>query len=490
VFGLFVSHVFVCTTSFGRTETMNSDDTNVDDSHNRSSSHNNPATTTTILNHPLEEVQDKDHNSDDGDAPETNSLPALPIHQSSLVVDQTIVQEEDVTTTTLDASSANLSSAFLSKNAPLVTTIMDIELSLSTTTDATTTTSSRTPRNSDCTSSGSAHGSSPAASSCEDDTAALVSTAAGGVSKARQKSTKSKSAAAKTAAAQRIRFKRLAWYLSFVFIAVVIIVSVPVAIVVSRNKQNNHEAPVSSSQENNGQEKEEEGHDNASYNNNNQDDNEDDVSTVLTSSPPPTPITVINVIPSQYPSTLPSSGPSSEPSFTLAPSSLPTGLPSRWSPPTRAPTLLLPTFAPSMRPSTALPTLLPFSRAQTVAFFAIGDVPYTAQQAVEMDIQIQELRVQDDNSSEHVFDFVIHIGDIRSGTTDLDCSLQDYTATAEILRKSPVPVFIVVSALFCVVTLLSRLFTRRACCLLVCWHSWLYGEISFSHLVSFSARRQ
>jgi hypothetical protein len=88
-----------------------------------------------------------------------------------------------------------------------------------------------------------------------------------------------------------------------------------------------------------------------------------------------------------------------------------------------------------------------------VAFFAIGDVPYTAEQAQEMDVQIQELRIQDDNNNnseqQHIFDFVIHIGDIRSGSTDLGCRLQDYTATAEILSKSPLPVFIVVSQVNC-----------------------------------------
>ena len=39
-------------------------------------------------------------------------------------------------------------------------------------------------------------------------------------------------------------------------------------------------------------------------------------------------------------------------------------------------------------------------------------------------------------------EFVIHVGDIRAKTPTEDCPLEDYIVTADILKLSPVPVFV------------------------------------------------
>ena len=69
--------------------------------------------------------------------------------------------------------------------------------------------------------------------------------------------------------------------------------------------------------------------------------------------------------------------------------------------------------------------------------YAIGDVPYTRSAAVSLTYQMQNLPSSGD--------FLIHVGDIRNGTSsDTSCRESEYSDVADILRLSPIPVFIVV----------------------------------------------
>ena len=70
-------------------------------------------------------------------------------------------------------------------------------------------------------------------------------------------------------------------------------------------------------------------------------------------------------------------------------------------------------------------------------FYAIGDVPYNTVQRTQLIQQIATIPAD--------ADFVIHVGDIRSATDGSPCTLAEYQDIANILKESPVPVFIVVS---------------------------------------------
>jgi hypothetical protein len=102
---------------------------------------------------------------------------------------------------------------------------------------------------------------------------------------------------------------------------------------------------------------------------------------------------------------------------------------------------VFPSWAPTMdevdgRASIA-PTLENANPASDVGtrFYAIGDVPYSDQQATELRQQIDEL--QDDA------EFLIHVGDIRSAKDGRPCILEEYLEVAGILNQSSAPVFIV-----------------------------------------------
>jgi Calcineurin-like phosphoesterase len=71
---------------------------------------------------------------------------------------------------------------------------------------------------------------------------------------------------------------------------------------------------------------------------------------------------------------------------------------------------------------------------ESTIFYAIGDTPYTAEQAVEL--QVQLLNIPDDA------EFLIHVGDIffKRGNT---CLEQDYIDVATMLKTSKVPVYII-----------------------------------------------
>lgn len=73
------------------------------------------------------------------------------------------------------------------------------------------------------------------------------------------------------------------------------------------------------------------------------------------------------------------------------------------------------------------------SRNALVTFAAMGDVPRSEKESRLLRMQLKEVPTS--------CAFVIHLGDIKNG--DEHCPLSIYTDVAEILRVSPVPVFIV-----------------------------------------------
>lgn len=81
-----------------------------------------------------------------------------------------------------------------------------------------------------------------------------------------------------------------------------------------------------------------------------------------------------------------------------------------------------------------IPSASPTGRDRVTTFCAIGDVPYTAQQAVELQTQILELPSD--------AEFLVHVGDLREEKTHAVCVEEDYASVSAILRRSPVPVFV------------------------------------------------
>lgn len=106
--------------------------------------------------------------------------------------------------------------------------------------------------------------------------------------------------------------------------------------------------------------------------------------------------------------------------------------------PTSAPTTRGPTFGPTAaRAPTFGPTAAPTAfQSKSVVFAAIGDVPYNSKQKVTLTQQMEDV-------DPNVVEFVIHLGDIRDAKDKPECLLSDYESTAEILKLSAVPVFII-----------------------------------------------
>lgn len=112
------------------------------------------------------------------------------------------------------------------------------------------------------------------------------------------------------------------------------------------------------------------------------------------------------------------------------PTSIPSGSPS-----------FLASASPSQEPSVVIsnspsinPTELPTVTEQVTTFYAIGDVPYTPEQAVELKTQMLELPRD--------AEFLIHVGDLRSADENNACILEEYQSAAAILRLSHTPVFV------------------------------------------------
>jgi predicted phosphodiesterase len=131
-------------------------------------------------------------------------------------------------------------------------------------------------------------------------------------------------------------------------------------------------------------------------------------------------VTTVSVAPTDILSTAPTDILSTAPSENLSelPSSSPSILPSE-----------NPTLHPTLSPTTAPTT------PRTIVFYAIGDVPYSEEEAEGLEAQMKH--IPDDA------DFVIHVGDIRSAKQKNDCVNSDYTKVSKILRQSHAPVFLV-----------------------------------------------
>jgi hypothetical protein len=74
------------------------------------------------------------------------------------------------------------------------------------------------------------------------------------------------------------------------------------------------------------------------------------------------------------------------------------------------------------------------SSHEPITFFAIGDVPYTEDQATKLAAQIKNIPTE--------ADFIIHVGDMRNASVSDSCNNEEYEAVAEILKQSPIPVLI------------------------------------------------
>jgi hypothetical protein len=97
-----------------------------------------------------------------------------------------------------------------------------------------------------------------------------------------------------------------------------------------------------------------------------------------------------------------------------------------------------PTVSPTASPTGFIQRIVPFG--------AVGDVPYTTRQQERLKKQILNL----DGSA---IDFLVHVGDVRNAEAvngqRPECMLEDYQEVAQILRRSPVPVFILMGAWIC-----------------------------------------
>eukprot|EP00980_Cylindrotheca_fusiformis_P014293 scaffold3791_cov137-Cylindrotheca_fusiformis.AAC.20 len=146
--------------------------------------------------------------------------------------------------------------------------------------------------------------------------------------------------------------------------------------------------------------------------------------TTKSSKPPPTksPAQKPSQSPSEHPTLFPSSVPSDLPS--LQPSHVISSLPSI------EPSTFSSEF-PSDEPSIT-PTMLPTSL--NAIFYVIGDIPYTTSE--------KESLIQHVDTLPGDAEFLVHVGDIRTahGT---DCTFAEFDVVANILKASPVPVFIV-----------------------------------------------
>ena len=112
--------------------------------------------------------------------------------------------------------------------------------------------------------------------------------------------------------------------------------------------------------------------------------------------------------------------------------------PDAFSYPSSAPSALVPlSLSPAFasdHPS-SFPTSRPTALAPRTSFYVIGCVPYKDQDRDTLITQISSL-----NASE--IDFLIHLGDIKDGSSD--CTQDAIDGIDEILKLSPVPVFVVV----------------------------------------------
>eukprot|EP00980_Cylindrotheca_fusiformis_P007618 scaffold1599_cov115-Cylindrotheca_fusiformis.AAC.3 len=181
-------------------------------------------------------------------------------------------------------------------------------------------------------------------------------------------------------------------------------------------------------------------------------------SSLPTKVPTPSPTSDPTSPPTNHPTAYPAPAPTNEPSPgpTLAPTPVPTpeptALPSLYptpSPtdePTRKPApsptpepTIQPTPSPTSGPTfepTPPPTKLPTVPLALVGrSYIIGDLPYTEEEKDRLILHVNSL--PDDA------EFLVHVGDIRNAEDKSDCKMSEFKMVAEILKQSPVPVFIV-----------------------------------------------
>lgn len=144
-----------------------------------------------------------------------------------------------------------------------------------------------------------------------------------------------------------------------------------------------------------------------------------DPTTISSTASPTLHPTNLPLSPSWAPSELPSSIPSSVPSLSPSVQRSPT------------PTVRK-TEAPSTAPTDSAASIISHL---TTTFYAIGDVPYSEQQAVELAVQMRNIPSD--------AEFVVHVGDMRRDVRGTACPRSDYNFTSTLLRLSPVPVFII-----------------------------------------------
>lgn len=84
---------------------------------------------------------------------------------------------------------------------------------------------------------------------------------------------------------------------------------------------------------------------------------------------------------------------------------------------------------------TAAPTTPNETERLETTFLVIGDIPYNIQEEATLKKHIAN--IPDD------MEFLIHVGDIRNGSTRTDCTLEEFQNVANMLLKSLIPVFIV-----------------------------------------------
>jgi hypothetical protein len=111
---------------------------------------------------------------------------------------------------------------------------------------------------------------------------------------------------------------------------------------------------------------------------------------------------------------------------------------------TNPPSILFPTGSPSNRAPIdpqmerpwESPTESPTKAGPLVAnFFVIGDLPYNE---YEKDRLIKHVNSLPDDA-----EFLVHVGDIRDAENATDCKVSEFEMVGDILKRSPVPVFIV-----------------------------------------------
>ncbi|KAL3796259.1 hypothetical protein HJC23_008579 [Cyclotella cryptica] len=135
------------------------------------------------------------------------------------------------------------------------------------------------------------------------------------------------------------------------------------------------------------------------------------------------------VSPSMHPSMPPTQAPTGEPSKhpTEIPTNLQTSLPTE--PPSRRPTAP-PTRKPTGQP-TNNPTSLPTESRIAISFVFMGDIPYQESDRYCLNKQLRGL---DPSSMEFPYNFIVHIGDIKSG--QVACQSSSYSDVAQIFSHA------------------------------------------------------